>query len=825
MLRRLQTWWQAFRAGADGDTLVCPNCHQRGPQGRCRWCGFDAADPEVVAKVRAEQAQQRARRRAFWGRIYLTLNNLFHINVGDFYAVLVLLIKWTLLGGAVGVLAGTASAVFLISLTWATNTRLDHPALIFLLPIGGFTVGWIYYRFAGVVSQGNNLVIEEVNANKARIPFRMAPLVLFGTVVTHLFGGSAGREGTAIQMGASLADSLRRILRLSPDDRRLMIMAGISGGFGSVFGTPVAGFVFGMEVQSVGRIRYDGIIPCLVAAYVGDIITRMWGVTHSHYPRLAAIEMEPLLLLQVAAAGIVFGLTSIVFVELTHGIKHLQTSLVNYPPLRPMVGGFVIIGLALSLGTHDYLGLSLPLIEKSISGESVATFAFLLKLIFTAITLGSGFLGGEVTPLFVIGSTLGYTLGLLLGVNPVFMASIGFVAVFAGASNTPLACSLMGMELFGGGSPLYLILGCVIAYLASGHRGIYSSQIVGSPKFSGADVLSDESLKANQERRGGGWLPPLPQIDGQLARRPVRALMSPRAVSVREDTPMHALIALALREGVRTLPVLNAQKVVVGIVTDNDVRRAGLNVNLTRLKQMTPEEQSAALQDVRDLPANALMSKPPVTISHLASVAEAVDVLIGENLKRLPVTDESGHLMGMLTRSDILRELVFAQVPTSNGSDTLFNFDACVEDVELEPAITISLNATLREAINEMTAQEQKRLIVVDVSQKAVGLLTESDLLNRVSNGERARVLDLLNGQAAEEAAVFAEPVQRFMTAPLMTVRAETPAATALRLMIDNQIKRLPVIGPDGRVLGLVGRAGLMRVLFGAHNAAVAKGR
>lgn len=428
------------------------------------------------------------------------LLNVLHINLRDFAAFWRTFAKWTLLGGAVGVLSGTASAIFLITLAWATNIRLEFPALLWLLPLGGFLVGWLYYRFAGTSVQGNNLVIDEVHANQARIPARMAPFVLFGTIMTHLFGGSAGREGTAIQMGASLADSLRRVLRLSRADRRLLIMAGISGGFGSVFGTPVAGFVFGMEVQSVGRIRYEGIIPCLVAAYVGDLTTRWWGAAHSHYPHLANLEIEPGLLIKVAIAAVAFGLTSTLFVELTHAIKALQARYIAYPPLRPVIGGAAIVALTLLLGTTDYLGLSLPLIQQSVNGTGVVTFAFLLKLIFTAITLGSGFLGGEVTPLFVIGSTLGYTVGTLLGVDPAFMAALGFVAVFAGASNTPLACALMGIELFGGGSPLYLILGCVLAYLVSGHRGIYHTQRIDSPKYSGVLVLQDESLRAFAER-------------------------------------------------------------------------------------------------------------------------------------------------------------------------------------------------------------------------------------------------------------------------------------------------------------------------------------
>jgi H+/Cl- antiporter ClcA len=423
-----------------------------------------------------------------------------------------MLAKWILLGSAVGILAGTASAIFLTLLNAATDFRIAHPELLFFLPLVGLGIGWIYQRFAGSAARGNNLVIEEVNLEVAQaadheIPLRMTPLVLFGTILTHLFGGSAGREGTAIQMGSSLADHLRQFLGLNDTDRRLMIMAGISGGFGSVFGTPIAGFVFGLEVQSVGRIRYEGVIPCLVAAVVGDLVTRAWGVTHSHYPALANVEIEPVLLIKIVIAGILFGLTSLLFIELTHLIKRACKRFLWYPPLYPFVGGLVIIGLTLLLNTQDYLGLSLPLIRSSMDGTGVVTFAFLLKVIFTAVTLGTGFLGGEVTPLFVMGSTLGYTLGIALGVDPVFMAALGFVAVFAGASNTPLACAMMGVELFGGGSVLYLAIACFVAYLASGHRGIYVTQRIDTAKTQGVDIIADESLEQHSARRHTGKTP------------------------------------------------------------------------------------------------------------------------------------------------------------------------------------------------------------------------------------------------------------------------------------------------------------------------------
>lgn len=436
-------------------------------------------------------------------RIRTLLYRSVRLNPQDFAALLRTLGRWLLLGGGAGVLAGIASAIFLRSLDWATQFRLAHPAIIWALPVAGVALGWFYQRFAGLAAQGNNLVIDEIHNNQQDIPLRMAPMVLLGTLVTHIFGGSAGREGTALQMGASLADALYRVwMKISHrghsnlsveenaisepsvvkhDDRRLMLMAGISGGFGSVFGTPVAGFVFGMEVQSVGQIRYEGIVPCLVAALVGDWVTRALGVSHSHYPEIVHVGLEPLMLLKIAVAGVICGLVSLLFVELTHAIKFMTGEL-QLRLLRPVLGGLAVLALTGLLGTQDYLGLSLPLIQRSVQGQEVASFAFLLKLIFTAITLGTGFLGGEVTPLFVMGATLGHSLGTLLGVDPAWLAMLGFVAVFAGASNTPLACMLMGLELFGGGSPIYFLLICVMAYLASGHRSIYTTQRIHTRK-------------------------------------------------------------------------------------------------------------------------------------------------------------------------------------------------------------------------------------------------------------------------------------------------------------------------------------------------------
>lgn len=394
------------------------------------------------------------------------------------------LLRWAVLGSIVGLLSGCASAALLQSLVWATRTRIDQPWLLWLLPVAGLTVGLAYHHMAGRATLGNNLIIDEIHDPRAWVPKRMAPLVFVGTIITHLFGGSAGREGTAIQMAGSLTDGLSRLLRLAPADRRLMLIAALAGGFGSVFGVPIAGFVFGLEVQSIGRIRYDAVLPALAASIVGDVIVRGLGVHHQAMPELHVDHVGPALILRVFVAGIAFGLASLTFAALSHGLRSLFADKVRWAPARPLIGGALVLVGTYLVGTRAYLGLSLPLIAQSVAGGiGVAGGAFALKLLFTSVTLGSGFQGGEVTPLFVVGATLGATLAHPLGVPAPLLAGIGLVAVFAGATNTPLACTIMGVELFGGGPTVLLAVACVTSYLVTGERGIYSSQRVDTAKL------------------------------------------------------------------------------------------------------------------------------------------------------------------------------------------------------------------------------------------------------------------------------------------------------------------------------------------------------
>lgn len=379
----------------------------------------------------------------------------------------------------IGVPVGLASAVFLRALEWATAERLARPWLILLLPAAGAATAFVYARVGGASSRGSELLVEQLHEPDGGVPRRMAPLVFLGTILTHLFGGSAGREGTAVQMGGSLASAAARALGLDREGLRGALMAGVAAGFGSVFGTPLAGAAFALEVLSSRPVRWEALLPCLLASLSADWTCRALGARHTAYVIAPGGALSPALAAKAALAGAAFGLAALLFVSASHALRRGFLR-VKAPAGRAALGGLVVLALTALLGTRDYLGLGVTspdpaavTIVSSFRAGGAGWLDWLWKGLFTAVTTASGFQGGEVTPLFYLGATLGSVLARLLAAPVDLFAGLGLVAVFAGAANTPFACALMGVELFGAAHVAPVALACFTAYLFSGRAGLY----------------------------------------------------------------------------------------------------------------------------------------------------------------------------------------------------------------------------------------------------------------------------------------------------------------------------------------------------------------
>lgn len=380
--------------------------------------------------------------------------------------------RWLLLLLLVGGLAGSASALFLSSLAAATATRMLYPWLIYMLPLGGLLLGWVYWRYGQAVEAGTSLLIAEYHQGGRPIPLRMAPMVLLGTLLTHLLGGSAGREGTAVQLGGAIADQFTKPFNLSPQERRILLLCGIAAGFASVFGTPWAGGVFAIEVMRHKHWPRMAVLPVCAAAWLAHVVCLAWGVGHAHYIIGPLPPLHFATLAWLSLASVAFGVAAWLFVQLGHWQTKQYQKWVPNALLRPALGGALLAAIYFFTQNDRYVGLGLPVIAQSFEG-GVLPYDFLLKILFTTFTLAVGFKGGEVTPLFFIGATLGAALAVVLPVSPAFLAGMGFVAVFAGATKCPLTCVLLGMELFGWFTAPFLVLSCSIAYVLSGKQSIY----------------------------------------------------------------------------------------------------------------------------------------------------------------------------------------------------------------------------------------------------------------------------------------------------------------------------------------------------------------
>ena len=381
--------------------------------------------------------------------------------------------KWLLIALITGVIGGGVGSTFHVSVQWAAELRTQYPWLLWLLPVGGLAVAAMYH-LARMENENTNAIIDAIHFGDD-VPLLLVPCIYFATVMTHLFGGSAGREGAALQIGGSLGCYIGRLARLDAKDMRIATLCGMSAVFSALFGTPLTATIFALEVISVGVFYYSALVPCTVAAVTAFGVSIAAGIEPTRFAVAAAV-LRPEMLLRVAGLAILCSIMSILFCITMHGTEHMLFRRIPNGYLRIALGGAVIVGLTLLVGNTDYNGAGMEIITAAIENGKAAPEAFLLKLIFTAITIGCGFKGGEVVPTFFIGATLGCVAGPLLGIPAGFAAALGLVCVFCGAVNCPIASIMLSVELFGAGSLIYFALACGIAYMLSGYFGLYSSQ-------------------------------------------------------------------------------------------------------------------------------------------------------------------------------------------------------------------------------------------------------------------------------------------------------------------------------------------------------------
>jgi H+/Cl- antiporter ClcA len=407
------------------------------------------------------------------------LNKLIPMN--NFSIHLVNFIKWFFICIICGLLIGSASVIFLYSLDQITTWRENNIWIIYTLPIIGLVVGGMYFYFGGEAKKGNNLILEQHQDPQIKIPFKMAPLVLIGTLLTHLGGGSAGREGTAVQMGGAIADQFTSLFKLNDAQRRTILIIGISGGFAAVFGTPLAGAIFALEIMLFKNIQIADILPSFATAYIAHYTCLAWGIHHTSYTISIIPNLNAVAIVSVFLAGLIFGLAALLFTK----ANFVWTSLfkkIKYEPFRPFIGGIVIVLVVYLLGTTKFIGLGIPAIQDAFI-HPAGTCDFAIKLLLTTFTLSAGFKGGEVTPLFFIGAVLGNVLILFIPLPMALLAGMGFVAVFAGATHCAIASIVLGIELFGLHAGFYIGIASITAYFTSGANGIYSAQLKEGAKY------------------------------------------------------------------------------------------------------------------------------------------------------------------------------------------------------------------------------------------------------------------------------------------------------------------------------------------------------
>jgi H+/Cl- antiporter ClcA len=404
--------------------------------------------------------------------------------------------KWLFLASCIGILVGFSTTIFLKILNFSISFTGNFQYYYFSMPIAFFVISiFVKYLSPDAGGHGTDKIIEAVHKDSGKINIRVVPIKLIATVASIAAGGSAGKEGPAAQIGAALSSGFAQILGFNDKDRKKLVICGISAGFATIFGTPIAGALFGVEVLFIGSMMYDVLLPSFVAGIVGYQISSSLGVTYFYGTINIIPAFSSLFFLKICVSGIFFGICAFALIETHHFFQWLSNTIKIWSPLKGLIGGTTLILLTLIFSTR-YLGLGLGTIEGVLNGDIVPHGAFLLKILFTAITLNFGGNGGIITPIFFIGATAGCAFGNIFGLDTQFFAAIGMVSLLAGATNTPISASVMAIELFGPEIAPYAAVACVISYLMTGHRSVEPCQIVSCAKSSSLKVINGSEVKS-----------------------------------------------------------------------------------------------------------------------------------------------------------------------------------------------------------------------------------------------------------------------------------------------------------------------------------------
>ncbi len=401
-------------------------------------------------------------------------------------------LKWILLSSLIGGIGGVLGSIFHRSIDYVTELRGEYAWMLYLLPVGGLVIVWLYHTFHANRGVDTNLVLESVRVKKD-VPFMMAPLIFIGTVITHLVGGSAGREGAALQLGGSVAYRLGKLLRLKSENLHIMVMSGMSAVFAAMFGTPMTAAFFAIEVTSVGIMFYAGFVPCLISALIAYTISILLGVTPVRFALSVPVSLSLPVMLRIMLLALLCAIVSILFcVSIRTCSKIMKKGLPN-AYLRVIVGAVLLIGLTHAVGSFAYNGAGMDMIELALDGNARPE-AFMLKILFTAITIAAGYKGGEIVPAFFVGATFGCWFGGLIGLDAGLGAAVGLIALFCAVVNCPVASVFLAIELFGATQIPVFCLVCATAYMMSGNFSLYRSQTI---------MYSKLTLEKNEEAESG----------------------------------------------------------------------------------------------------------------------------------------------------------------------------------------------------------------------------------------------------------------------------------------------------------------------------------